>query len=225
MTTPFKQYTIVKITENGVVNLDLMDQREYMTLKWVKVRNKGLYNVNDCAVVVNYNSGGNQTVTVPNGSYTVTSFMTELEVQLDTIDVGFGVTFDEDTQRMVISHSTNTFTMTSLSDCFSRVTGFSGVYAASTSYTASSPVNLSNGAIAIFGLGETSFSSNVPNFSGASIVLPNISSSNSEQVYEQLNIHIKLSNYSSKRYNLTLKSEYSDILSLDKVEILMCFEY
>jgi hypothetical protein len=220
-----KKYTVLKVNAEGFYDLQLQNVRPCLDVQWIKVRNKSLYNVDACTVVVDYNSGGDAVVTIPDGQYTVSELITELETQLDVIDTGFDVTYNNTTERITISNSNNDFDMDSYSPCFSRITGFTTDRSGAASYVADVGVNLSNGAIGVHGLGTPHIKSNIASFNGCSIVIPDVGSANSEQLWDNLKYSLKIDGYQTQEYKLRLVSEYSEVDIENKVEVIICFEY
>mmetsp|Transcript_6551 Transcript_6551/g.24584 ORF Transcript_6551/g.24584 Transcript_6551/m.24584 type:complete len:231 (-) Transcript_6551:252-944(-) len=72
--------------------------------------------------------GGDNTITLNPGSPSITSLVSHLQTQLQTIDAGFSASFDTYTNRITISHSTTNFELkwVSSTDYTAEWLGFDG---------------------------------------------------------------------------------------------------
>jgi len=62
-------------------------------------------------MVVNYNGGGDTTITITSGLYSGANLATELQTKLQVINAGFTVVYYIPSQKFTIAHPANTFTL------------------------------------------------------------------------------------------------------------------
>ena len=62
-------------------------------------------------MVVNYNGGGNTTITITSGLYSGTDLASELQTKLQVINAGFAVIYNQNSQKFTISNPNANFTL------------------------------------------------------------------------------------------------------------------
>lgn len=223
-------YSVVKINTEGYYDFQFQAAPELVKVKWVKIRNKGCFNVRNSSFrVVAASPVIDATVTLDNGQYTLTDLITEIQAKLTTVNAAFSVSYDNDLERLVIASSWN-FTLSEYSDNFSRISGFTTDRTVALSHQSDFTPNLSCGGIGVLGLGSSTIKSNTP-FNGCAFVIPNPVGSNEEIVFEGEGIgyNLRLDNKQYQKMNLKLVSEYADLNVGDGVgetiDVVLCLEY
>lgn len=211
------KYSLVKVGPSASeVDLQLLSSVRTLYLRWVKVRNLGLYNVEDCSCTID-----GVPVAVADGQYTVTEFVSALNAVMVADVSGGSATFDANTQKITLN-LTGAQDLTARTVGWDRATGFNTDQTITTTEEGDRQVDLTLGCVGVFLSGRGSVKSNIPRLNGADIVLPNISGF--EQVYDDLDYSFPVDYHMSGKRQVFLRSEYGEI-NLDRCEVILCFSY